>query len=86
VFAIDSSGAAHAAGTILMSSWSGGNWSPWSVAVGAPAAGQTRCYLSGFDRVVLGSNDTVGLVWTEAAQNCATTTSTSLWTAIVPVP
>jgi hypothetical protein len=87
VFAIVASGGTHAPGTILMSSWTGGiDWTAWSVAVDPPASGQTRCYLSGFDRIVVNPNTSVGLVWTEAAQGCATAAATSLWTAIVQVP
>ena len=64
-----------------------GSWSAWAPVVTPPAAGRTRCFLSGYDRVVsTGTPATpeVGLVWTEST-DCTSALATELWTAVVPV-
>ncbi|HTQ48771.1 MAG TPA: hypothetical protein VMI75_38700, partial [Polyangiaceae bacterium] len=80
-----------AAGTILMSSWGGSAFTPWVAAVAPPGGATTRCFLSGFDRVVSGSASDpgphVGLLWTESSStSCQTAQPTNLSMAVVPVP
>jgi hypothetical protein len=81
---------------ILVSTGTGTDWTASTLAVGGPAPGMKRCFLSGFERVVgAGASARVGLVWTEVeaadagadagTDVCQTVAPARLWTAIVPV-
>jgi hypothetical protein len=78
---------------ILVSSWdeTSQTFSAWTEAVPSPGAGQTRCFLSGFDRVVDGGapdpGPHVGLLWSDSLHtDCELPSDGVLSMAIVAVP